>query len=134
MLAVEFFGTADGEALLARWYLQRWRPQFGGLGVRVAEMLLPREILCQDAPEVEGVQAAARQLATHLHELTAWSPAAYRDVVVRGEIQDVLDWLVALLPQLRGLDAILQGVGCQNSADMLALLVRSMSECGASQV
>ena len=59
-----------------------------------------------------------------------WAPAAYRDAVLRSEVQDVLDWLVGRFRMLRGFeDELRVASGAATSAGRLAFVVRSLSEC-----
>jgi hypothetical protein len=128
-VAIELLGATEGAALLGRWATQRWRPQLGGLGVR-AELPLHAHIVCQPEASAEDVASAARPLAMHLRSVCDWSPAAYRDAVLRVELQDALDWLVGRMPRLNGLQAALDDEGEPRTlAQMLWLGVRSFSEC-----
>lgn len=134
LLAIEVLGEESGRAVLRQWVSQRWRPQFGGLGVQ-ADAPLPARVLCESTPGLESSRDGARQLAKHVRALSSWSPSVYRTSVERGEVQDILDWLVGLMPQLRGIeDELRQDVNAPlTRAEMVVLLVRSLSECATQE-
>ena len=125
-------GKAD--ALMTRWMEQRWRPQFGGLGVD-ADMPLQAEWLCVPSSGTETTRvAAAKQIVAHIRKLTEWSPPSYQDAVMRGEMQDVLDYLITRFPRLFGgiqqrIDEEVKEAGYATMAEMVVGLVRSFSEC-----
>ena len=125
-------GKAD--ALMTRWMEQRWRPQFGGLGVD-ADMPLQAEWLCVPSSGTGTTRvAAAKQIVAHMRKLTEWSPPSYQDAVMRGEVQDVLDYLITRFPRLFGgiqqrIDEEVKEAGYATMAEMVVGLVRSFSEC-----
>ena len=71
---------------------------------------------------------------SHMRKLTEWSPPSYQDAVMRGEMQDVLDYLITRFPRLFGgiqqrIDEEVKEAGYATMAEMVVGLVRSFSEC-----
>jgi hypothetical protein len=142
--------------MLEQWEVQRWRPQYGGLGFE-PEAHIP-DILCEKWGKGQGAKRrksnkklaarAAQPLAGHIEKMVVQHPAAYRGSVARMYAWDFLDRAVQLFAQmwvqwsddgmphnpLVAAAAAAAGVGAIRSGEgglRLALLVRSLNECPA---
>lgn len=78
-----------GAALLSRWVSQRWRPQFGGLGL---EQSAPLAALCERATPTaqQAAVEAASKVIEHLETLTSWHLAEVKPLYMEYEVRPPL--------------------------------------------
>ena len=98
--AVQVLQVDEAEAVeaLADWVYQRWRPQFGGLGIDATCHLPPA--VCSDWGKMNDAdpKRAARALAPHMRKRASWHfPGEDQEAVLYYELQNFLDVLLLQL-------------------------------------
>lgn len=88
-LAEELF--ENGEEVVREWHDQRWRPQFGGLGID-ASAELPAA-MCQEVKW--SASTHVQQIAEAMREEVSWYLEEHREVVLFQNLGNHLDWFAA---------------------------------------
>ena len=132
-LAAEIFaGDAEnlsaGKAIIQEWHDQRWRPQFGGLGID-PNVALPED-LCRHVKWDAGEFTAP--IITAMNEEVSWYAldSVTREAVLFQILGDYMDWFIAdartrmmkdELPKLEGLKG--------DGAAQIGMILGSMVNC-----
>ena len=125
-LAAEFFG--DGEEVVREWHDQRWRPQFGGLGIN-ASALVPPE-LCKQV-SWSGSARHVQRIAAAEREEVSWYLEEHREVVLFQNLGNHLDWMAAhatskiLRSEFEKKNSVLKG----RPAEQLGAVLGSFIKC-----
>eukprot|EP01052_Picozoa_sp_SAG31_P041853 SAG31_NODE_6464_length_2007_cov_1.645702_1_plen_230_part_00 len=88
----------SGSTLLRRWVEQRWRPQFGGLGLQPTAS--PPAALCEAASDevTRAADKAADEIIASLDAMAGWHLPEHRRPILEYETCNVFDEIINTLP------------------------------------
>ena len=118
-----------GAAVLQRWVQQRWRPQFGGLGLD-ADLPPPAALCVPPSGVAIGVaMKAAGEIRVFMESMATWHLGDHSPLFMEYETMNALDQLLAFLPSF---SAELASLGVKKDQYIGALLA-SFVDCPSVQ-
>jgi len=116
---------------IEEWRNQRWRPQFGGLGIDAGQTV--PEATCKPTRHSAVTDTAADRLVAHIQAMAAWHLEEHRSVIVWNYVADTLDSLVDAWIRAKVAPA-LEAAGVHSTAGQLGALLHSFGACSAASL
>jgi hypothetical protein len=122
---------------IAEWQSQRWRPQFGALGIEVRSNAykdappLP-DLVCRPlrASSKQTVDASASTLASVIRLQVGHYFPEYQEAYLHFHLGNILDQLVIKMRPAAGLAEGLNAAGVTEPTAQIGVLLHSFMECG----